>query len=378
MHNDRPETRLATRLAFAAAGFAMSCWAPLVPFAKQHVGVDEAGLGLLLLCLGGGSVLAMPLTGWLSARIGSKPLVLAGGLGLGLVLPLLMLAPSAAALALALLGFGAALGTMDVAMNIHAVEVERDAPVPLMSGFHAMFSIGGFLGAGGMTLLLATGLAPVPAALCGSLVTLGAVLAAWPRLLAARGAEQPMPLALPRGIVLLLAALAGAAFLVEGAMLDWGALLITARDLLEPAQAGLGYMVFSAAMTLGRLTGDRVVARLGGTRVLAMGGTIAALGILCLLLSPGAMLALAGFGLVGLGASNIVPVLFSMAGRQDLMPPALAIAAVTTMGYGGILLGPALLGFIAHHFSLQLAFALLAVLMVLVAATARKVAAGVR
>ena len=218
---------------------------------------------------------------------------------------------------------------------------------------------------------------PIVLVLAGSLLTLAALLVAWPRLLTAR-AGAPVPFALPHGSVLVLALLAAITFLVEGAILDWGALLVTARGLLEPAQAGLGYMVFSAAMTLGRLTGDRVVARLGGTRVLAMGGTIAALGILCLLLSPGAMLALAGFGLVGLGASNIVPVLFSMAGRQDLMPPALAIAAVTTVGYGGILLGPALLGFVAHHFSLQLAFALLAVLMVLVAATARKVATGVR
>lgn len=222
MRNDRPETRLATRLAFVAAGFAMASWAPLVPFAKRNVGVDEAGLGLLLLCLGVGSVLAMPLTGALCARIGTRPVIVAGGLGLVAALPLLVLAPGAGLLGLVLMLFGAALGAMDVAMNIHAVEVERDAPQPLMSGFHAMFSIGGFAGAGGVTALLAGGLGPVPAALAASLVTLAAVLLAGPRLLVARAAEAPQPFAWPRGIVLGLALLASVAFLVEGAMLDWG------------------------------------------------------------------------------------------------------------------------------------------------------------
>lgn len=187
--NDRPQTRLATRLSFLAAGFAMACWAPLVPFAKENVAVDEAGLGLLLLCIGAGSVCAMPLTGWLAARIGSRPLIMTGGLGLAAVLPLLMLANSVPLLALALMAFGATLGLIDVAMNIHAVEVERDAPKPLMSNFHAMFSIGGFAGAGGVTLLLAAGMLPVMAALCGSVVTAVGLLLARPGLLHARAGE---------------------------------------------------------------------------------------------------------------------------------------------------------------------------------------------
>ncbi|RWR25909.1 MFS transporter [Sinirhodobacter populi] len=368
--NDRPETRLATRLAFVAAGVAMACWAPLVPFAKANVGVDEAGLGLLLLCLGGGSVTAMPVVGWLAGRIGSKPLILWSGLGLVALLPLLMLADTVPMLAVTLMLFGAALGTLDVAMNVHAVEVERDAPKPLMSGFHAMFSIGGFAGAGGMTLLLGAGLTPVLAAVCGSLLTLVALLLAWPRLLIAKAGE-PIPFALPRGIVLLLAGLAGITFLVEGAVLDWSALLVTGNGLLDPAHGGVGYMLFAGAMTVGRLTGDRIVARLGAARVLAVGGITSVLGIVLLLTSPVAGIALAGFVLIGLGASNIVPVLFSLAGRQKVMSPALAIAAVTTVGYGGILLGPALLGLIAHNFDLSAAFALLAVLLTVIPATAR-------
>lgn len=370
---DTPATRLATRLAFFAAGFAMSCWAPLVPFAKTRTGVDEAQLGLLLLCLGIGSLVAMPVTGWISARTGSRPMILLGGVGMVLCLPLLAASGEAWLLALALLLFGASLGTLDVAMNVHAVAVERASDRPLMSGFHALFSVGGFAGAGLMTLLLWQGLSPFGASLLGSAVALAAVLAAGPRLLRAQGGEPPQ-LAVPRAAVLLLAGLAAVTFLVEGALLDWGALLLVGRALVEPAQGGLGYMLFSVAMTVGRLTGDRIVMALGDRRVLLYGGFLTLAGFALLLLSDWQPGALAGFVLIGCGASNIVPVLFSLAGRQTVMPPALAIAAVTTTGYAGILAGPALMGFVSHATSLPLAFWMLALLMALVPATARIVA----
>ena len=372
---DRPGTRLATRLAFFAAGFAMAAWAPLVPFAKDNAGVDDAGLGLMLLCLGAGSLVAMPLTGMLAARIGSRTLILGGGAGLVAVLPVLVLVGDPLALALSLMAFGAALGTLDVAMNIHAVEVERAAPRPLMSGFHAMFSLGALAGAGGVTLLLTLGLAPVAAAAGASAVTMACVIGAAPHLLRARG-DEPAPFALPRGVVLWLAALAAITFLVEGAMLDWGALLLLAKGVLPQAQAGLGYMIFSVAMPIGRLTGDRIVAVAGPRRTLIAGGALGVAGLALMVAAEGVWPALAGFALVGFGASNIVPVLFSLAGRQSVMPPGLAVAAVVTVGYAGILIGPALIGFVAEATGLGAAFALLAVLLALVPAAAGIVARG--
>lgn len=372
---DRPGTRLATRLAFFAAGFAMAAWAPLVPFAKDNAGVDDAGLGLMLLCLGAGSLVAMPLTGMLAARIGTRTLILGGGAGLVAVLPVLVLVGDPLALALALMAFGAALGTLDVAMNIHAVEVERAAPRPLMSGFHAMFSLGALAGAGGVTLLLTLGLAPVAAAAGASAVTMACVIGAAPHLLRARG-DEPAPFALPRGVVLWLAALAAITFLVEGAMLDWGALLLLAKGVLPQAQAGLGYMIFSVAMTIGRLTGDRIVAAAGPRWTLIAGGALGVAGLALMVAAEGVWPALAGFALVGFGASNIVPVLFSLAGRQSVMPPGLAVAAVVTVGYAGILIGPALIGFVAEATGLGAAFALLAVLLALVPAAAGIVARG--
>jgi predicted MFS family arabinose efflux permease len=349
----------------------MACWAPLVPFAKSRVGVDDAQLGLLLLCLGIGSMIAMPLTGWLSARFGSKPMILCGGFGAALLLPFLATTGSAFGLAATLLGFGASLGTIDVAINVHAVEVEQAGQRPMMSGFHAMFSIGGFAGAGGMTLLLSTGAAPPTSALCASAMTVAALGLAWPRLLVARGGD-PMPLVAPRGVVLLLAGLAAATFLVEGALLDWSALLIVSAQLASLALGGLGYMLFSIAMTIGRLMGDRIVARAGNVRVLVGGGVLAVGGFALLLTAASPPVAMIGFVLIGFGASNIVPVLFSLAGRQTVMPAGLAVAALTTTGYAGILVGPAAIGFVSNAISLKAAFWLLAALMMLVPIFARR------
>jgi predicted MFS family arabinose efflux permease len=140
--------KLATRLAFVAAGFGVACWAPLVPFAKTRCHLGDDTMGLVLLFLGAGSIVAMPLAANLSARFSSKPIVLSGGVGLAVILPLLSIVSSPIALGVALFAFGAFLGSLDVAMNLHAVDVERASEKPLMSGFHALFSIGGFLGSG--------------------------------------------------------------------------------------------------------------------------------------------------------------------------------------------------------------------------------------
>jgi predicted MFS family arabinose efflux permease len=370
---DTPATRLATRLAFLVAGFGLACWAPLVPFAKARLAVDDGVLGLLLLCLGIGSVVAMLLTGVLAARYGSKPVIVAGGLGMAVVLPLLAIVDTPWELGASLFAFGAALGSLDVAMNIHAVEVDKAATKPLLSGFHALFSVGGFLGATAVTFLLSLGVDVLVATLVAAVAMLAAITVAWPRLLRQAEATPGALFVVPHGIVLLLSALGAVTFLVEGAILDWGALLITGQDLVSAAQGGLGYMLFSIAMTAGRLGGDAVVARIGDRAMLIAGSLVAIAGFAVLLLAPVAVVALAGFVLIGLGGSNLVPVLFRRAGEQTAMPTGLAVAAVTTTGYAGILVGPAGMGFVANIIGLPAAFWLLAALTATVALSAKAV-----
>jgi len=370
---DRPATRLATRLAFLVAGFGIACWAPLVPFAKARLQVDDGTLGLLLLCLGIGSVGAMLVTGILSARYGSKPFIMAGGLGLAVLLPLLAVAGSPLTLAASLLVFGGALGSIDVAMNIHAVEVERASGRLLMSGFHALFSIGGFAGSAVMTALLSLQLDPLASTLVCSALMLATMLIARPRLLRRVEPHDGPLFVLPHGIVVLLALLAAVTFLVEGAVLDWGALLVIGAGLVPAAQGGLGYMLFSIAMTTGRLGGDAVVARLGDRATLFWGSLLTVAGFAVVLLAPEAVIAMAGFLLIGFGASNLLPILFRRTGTQKVMPVGLAVAAITTTGYAGILVGPAAVGFVAKLAGLPAAFWMLAALMLSVTLSARAV-----
>ncbi|WP_312690672.1 MFS transporter, partial [Brevundimonas nasdae] len=328
-----------------------------------------------LLCLGVGSVLAMALTGVLSAKHGSRPIIIVSGLIMAAAMPFLAFAPSPITLGVALFVFGAGLGSLDVAMNIHAVEVEKASPRPLMSGFHALFSIGGFGGAASVTAMLSLGLAPVVCAVVSAIVVGVAILLAWPRLIATQADEGAPLFAFPRGIVLVLALLAAVTFLTEGAILDWSALLLTDAGLVPLSQGGVGYIVFSLAMTTGRLVGDGVTARIGDFRTLFWGGLAALAGFAVLLLVKEPVIAIAGFVLIGLGASNIVPVLFRLAGAQKSMPSGLAVAAITTTGYAGILMGPAGVGAVAKLVGLPAAFWGLAGLMVLVPVLARTITA---
>lgn len=369
---------LATRLAFLAAGIGLASWAPLVPFAKSRLGIGDAELGLLLLCLGVGSVLAMLATGPLGVRFGSRRIINASGLAVAIFLPLLAIAPSPALLGLGLFAFGAAIGSLDVAMNMHAVQVERAAGRNLMSGFHALFSIGAFAGAGVVTLLLSAGWSPLAAAGVSAAFVAVAGLVARPGLLSTRGVAGDPLFALPRGIVLILALLAATTFLVEGAILDWSALLLTEGGLLPLVQGGAGFMAFSVTMTLGRLTGDAMTSRFGDLWVLIGGGVMSVAGFAILLTAPHAVPVLAGYALVGLGAANIVPILFRRAGAQTRMPPGLAIAAITTLAYGGMLLGPAAVGAVAEAADLRTAFWMLAGLMALVPLLAPVVARRTR
>ena len=366
----RPEQR-ATRIAFFIAGFAVGAWAPLVPFVKARGGLADGGLGLLLLCLGAGSITVMPSSGALAMRLGCRRVLLVACGVVCLALPLLATLASLPALAIALLAFGAGVGSIDVVMNIQAIIVERASLRPMMSGFHGMFSLGGIVGAGGVSALLSVGVSPLGATL-GAVGCLGiATLAARQHLLPYGAAAEGGAFAVPRGIVLLIGGLCFVMFLVEGSVLDWSAVFLATQHGASPAVAGLGYAAFALTMTLGRLGGDAVVRRLGGLRVIVLGSLCAALGLAVAVLAPAWWAGIAGYTLVGVGSSNIVPVLYTAVGRQTTMPEHAAVPATTTLGYVGILAGPAVIGFVARASSLSAALLLLTLLLIGVATSAR-------
>ncbi|MCP2073583.1 UNVERIFIED_ORG: MFS family permease [Pseudomonas lini] len=359
--------QMSTRIAYLIAGIGIAAWAPLVPYAKVRANLDEGTLGLLLLCLGVGSILAMPISGALAARFGCRRVLSGGTILICLALPLLATMTSLPWLVAALFLFGAGLGTVDSTVNLQAVIVERASGKTMMSGFHGMFSLGGIIGAAGVSALLGLGLSPLGATLVVNAVLLVALFKAAPHLLP-YGSESSGPaFAIPHGVVLFIGILCFIVFLAEGAVLDWSAVFLTAERGVETAYAGLGYAAFALTMTVGRLTGDSVVRRLGAKRVIIYGGAIAAAGFLLATLAPMWQAALLGYALVGAGCSNIVPVLYTAVGKQTLMPEAIAVPAITTIGYAGILAGPALIGFVAHGSSLSFAFGLIALSLVAVA-----------
>ena len=369
----RDQARLATRLIFAVGGIVLGAWAPLVPLAKLRLGVEEGTLGLLLLCMGVGSILAMPLTALLTARFGCRQVITVSAAGLCLILPLLATAGSIWLMAVALVAFGVVMGCMSVAMNLQAVLVERRAGQALMSGFHAMFSLGGIAGSGLMALLLAAGLAPVIAAWLVAALMVSLLLVAGPGLLpySDDGGAKPPAFVVPQGVVLAIGCLSLLAMLAEGAVLDWGALFLIEAHQAEVGVAGFGYTAFAVAMTSGRLFGDRLRARFGDLTMLIGSATLATIGFLVTLLLPTVETGLAGFMLVGAGVSNIAPILFTLTGRTRRMPTNLAIASVLTVGYFGIIAGPAAIGLLAHATSLQTAFFLLCAAMAVIALSSR-------
>ncbi|TKI04791.1 MFS transporter [Martelella alba] len=364
--------RIATRIIFFIAGFGMSSWAPLVPFAKQRLGANDASLGMLLLCLGVGSLLALPLAAPMAGRLGCKPLLVGSAVIMVLVLPTLAIIDRPLPLGLALLLFGMGLGAMDITMNIQAVQVEKASGRAMMSGFHGFYSIGGISGASLVSILLGLGLNPLWSVVVVDLVCLGLLLYAAGDFLAERSMGKRGPIfALPRGKVMFIGALCFILFMTEGAMLDWSALFLTSRRGLDSAWGGLGYALFSIAMTLGRLGGDRLINAVGRYRTLLGGSLCASAGLGLAIAVNNAYITLSCFLLVGFGAANLVPLLFSVAGSQKDMPPGQALAAISCVGYAGILAGPALIGFIAHLTSLPAAIGGIALLLLLVGASAR-------
>lgn len=359
--------QFSTRAAFFIPGFAIACWAPLVPFAKARAGLDDAMLGVLLLCLGLGSLLSMPLAGVLAARRGCRQVMLLTVLMMVLTLPLLATASTPLAIGVSLLVFGAGIGAMDCVMNIQAVVVERESGRAMMSGFHAFYSIGALTGAALVSLLLSAGASALAASLvvAAGVVAITAGSARWWR--SERAPHGASSFALPGGVVVVIGAVCFISFLAEGSMLDWSAVFLHEVRGVAVAHAGWGFVAFNIAMTAARLLGDSVVNRLGPRIAVLAGGMVACAGFVLATLVPGFAMAMVGYALVGIGCANIVPVMFSLAGRQTRMPESVAIPAVTTMGYAGVLLGPAAIGFIAQQWSLQAAFLVAAAALACVA-----------
>lgn len=355
----------ATKHSFFIAGFAIASWAPLVPYAQARLQADPATLGNILLCLGLGAVIGMPLARTLSGRLGARSIIVAAALSLVISLPLLAVLSHTWLLALCLLLFGAAIGAIDVAGNVHGAQVQHLADKPLMSSFHGFYSIGGLVGASGMTLGLASGLGTLTVTLLGAGIILISILCAASQFMPSHKEESHTVFIMPKGIVITIGLLVSVIFLAEGAMLDWSALLLTQTKALSLAYAGVGYAIFAITMTISRLLGERILARFGERCTLLAGMLGTGLGLMLAAFATPLWLVFVAMAVTGFAAGNLVPILFTLAARQKTMPIAHAIGAISILGYAGVLLGPALIGYLSHATGLMLAFASTGLLVLL-------------
>ncbi|MDN3292854.1 MFS transporter [Streptomyces ficellus] len=388
--------RTALTLFFALDGFLFAGWVVRIPAIKHQTGASAGDLGLALLGVSAGAVVTMTLTGRLCRRFGSHPVTVVSAVLMSLSIALPPLTHSALALGLVLLVFGTAYGGINVAMNSAAVDLVAALRRPVMPSFHAAFSLGGMIGAG-LGGLVAGGLSPTAHLLGLTVAGLLLTAAAGPVLLrhhvpaplesASPGSGAPASRppegrsarrldARSRRLVTVFGVIALCTAYGEGAMADWGALHLEQDLHAHPGVAAAGYAVFALAMTAGRLSGTAMLERLGQTRTLVAGGATAAGGMLLGALAPTVWLALLGFAVTGLGLANIFPVAVARAGA--VAGPA-GVAAASTLGYGGMLLGPPAIGFLADWFSLPLALTTVAALAfgaALIGYAARHASAG--
>jgi HAD superfamily hydrolase (TIGR01509 family) len=367
------EARRAVAAVFVLNGVMFGSWAVRIPAVRDRVHLSDGDQGIALACLAIGAVLAMPVAGAMAARVGSRRATRAS-LAVACATTAIVALPSSFPL-LCLTAFllGAGMGALDVTMNAHGVAVERRYGRPILAGFHAGFSAGGLVGGAVGALAAAAGVdVRVQLALVAALAA--AVGLTWSRRFLP-GGEDTLPhdapvLVRPPRRLWALGSLAFACLLIEGAAADWSAVYL--RDSLgsTAAVAALGFTVFSVAMTISRLTGDRLVGRFGPLRLVRAGGLIGAAGFAAALIAGVPVAGIAGFACLGIGMASVVPIVFRAAGSAPGISPGVALAAVSSMGYLGFVAGPSLIGGVAGLVGLPAALGLVVLLAAGVAAGA--------
>jgi MFS family permease len=384
MRRDDPlVNRKAVAVLFGVNGFIMGAWAPQIPLLLPRHSITESTLGLLILCLGLGAVGAMLFSGRLIGAYGSTRVLALFSIAASPALALVVLSPNLAALVLAMTFMGAMLGSMDVAMNANAVQIERALGRAIMSSSHGFWSLGGFVGGlGGAYLIAHIGAERQALIVAGTALLL--VLAALPFLhkdAPAARSETAAPrektaLIIRDARLWILGVMALVAMIPEGAVLDWAAIFLTKELGAGLFAAGLGFALFSGAMAIMRFAGDTLRTRHGAVKTLRISAVVAALGLAVSGLAPTPAMAIMGFAIAGLGVANIVPILFSAAGNHAGLPTGVGISTVTMVGYSGILVAPSAIGFVGEHIGFRATYLTLAVLMLVLASMAARTAAA--
>ncbi|MGS1018575.1 MFS transporter [Burkholderia glumae] len=373
----RHRARAATMALFFVAGMMYASWGVHVPTVRDRFALSPALLSLALLAVAIGSIIAMTTNAKWIARVGTRTACLAGGIGMSVCGALILLAPSYPLLIVVLMLFGFTMATLDVAMNAEASAVEIAFGKPIISMLHGMFSIGGLSGAALGGALLSAGMAPPVHLALASLVCAAIIAAACPAVLPHvphQAAEHGSSLNRWRSAALwALGAIALVSLIAEGAMYDWATVYMRDVVAATPAFASAAYAAFSGGMAGGRFAGDVVRARFGAPQLVFASATFACIGMIGALLLPYPAPALIGFTMMGLGLSNMMPLLFAAAARVAGISPAEGLAHVAGLAYFGLMFGPVVIGGVAQAAGLPVGLAIVALCAAIVAAFAPRV-----
>lgn len=361
-------SRLAHRIAVSALfftqGLCFASWASRIPTFQQKFHLNEAEVGGLLLALPVGLMVALPFSGWFTAKFGSRVVVLAATVVYALTLVAIGLSPSVYALLAGLFVFGFSGNMVNIAVNTQAVQVEALYNKPIMASFHGLWSLAGFTGASIGTMMIGFGLIPfwhyviiTSTALLIAAISSGFVIKDEGTI----AVDQPI-FAKPDKALMLLGVIAFSGLMCEGAMVDWGGIYFKEIVHAEKAWIGAGYTAYMCTMAGGRFVADWLTARFGMKKMLQLSGSTIAAGLLLSVIFPHLYTAIAGFFIVGFGVSSIIPLVYGQAGKSITMSAGVALSAVSTVGFLGFLLGPPIIGFAAAATNLRVSYTIIAVM----------------
>lgn len=367
--------RLAVGAFFFIQGLCFASWASRIPSIQQSLGLSEAALGSVLLALPAGLMLSLPIAGWLVAKAGSQRVVIIAAALYTLSLLTLGLAASVWQLVAYLFVFGLIGNILNISVNTQAVGVEALYKKSIMASFHGIWSLAGFAGAAVGTFMIGQEVSPFQHYIYVSLlVLLAGVLGFRYTLQEDANKQENQPIfAKPDKPLMILGIIAFCSMICEGAMFDWSGVYFRKVVQADPVWVGAGFTAFMSTMAGGRFVADWFTSRFGIKRVLQLSGLLTAAGLGVAVMFPALPTALLGFLLVGIGVSSVVPLVYSAAGRSKVLSPGVALAAVSTIGFAGFLIGPPLIGIVAGFSNLQVSFSIIALLGFCIAVMASKV-----
>jgi MFS family permease len=367
--------RIAVSCFFFIAGICFFSWASRIPDIQNQLHLNNAALGGILLCLPAGLLTSLPAAGFLVAKFGSRIIVIIAAVSYAITLPMLAFANSPALLMITLFFFGFGGNMLNISMNTQAVGTEKFYEKPIMASFHGIWSMGGFAGGAVGTFMVHFRILPPYHFLCITGTALLIIILFAGNLIpkdSDRDDKQPI-FARPDKSILNFGFIAFCAMICEGAMSDWSGVYFAKIVRPDPEWVTVGFTAYVGTMATGRFVGDWVAYKIGMKRMLQLSGMLTASGLLLAVCFPNFIIATIGFLIVGAGVSSVVPLIYSTVGKSKVMSPGVAIAAVSTIGYLGFLIGPPFIGFIAHATSLRISFGLIAVMGTMIAVIATRI-----